>query len=362
MFKTDECKKIFADTNTIAKVEHNVEHAATRSIIKITKFTMPFIDLVYRYFGMEEEKEKKQKKQKSQKSQKKQKQKQNDHDNDEKDPNNENNDENKNINTEWSSPDNRPTHRNCYFRPQTVFGKTFAKMKFTSEEIQAPWSGNINISGSINDNASIQTEKPGNRINEIVFNQLQYPKNKLLKNKGITIYQQIENKNCDDKDTEDIMMNNNESDATKNIKFARLDKIFFDHHILEIRLTDYINDFEISVSLYYPDFLDLTIECADISDEMMDAIENLVKLFQIDKNEFTDENDKVVYGKDRISGTVTTSSTNMDFELTSEIIQGTVEAFDQIDKMCGNLDLYIDLMLESDICAFALKYDTSLYF
>ena len=71
----------------------------------------------------------------------------------------------------------------------------------------------------------------------------------------------------------------------------------------------------------------------------------------------------IAYSKDRIVGNAITLNINVDFELTQQIIQGTVEAFDKIDKVygVGGLDLYVDLMLSSNICAFVLKYETLFY-
>lgn len=58
-----------------------------------------------------------------------------------------------------------------------------------------------------------------------------------------------------------------------------------------MRLNDYVKDFEISLTLYYEDCFDLTIEFGNLSDKTMQIIENLIKVLGINKNDFKDEDD-----------------------------------------------------------------------
>ena len=46
---------------------------------------------------------------------------------------------------------------------------------------------------------------------------------------------------------------------------------------------------------------------------------------------------------------------------TPKVVQAAVEAFDKIDKIYGDLNLHVNWTLESDICTFILKLETSMF-
>ena len=92
----------------------------------------------------------------------------------------------------------------------------------------------------------------------------------------------------------------------------------------------------------------------------MNSIQSLIKLLNIDKGEFKDENDVVAFSIEKIVGDAETDDD--DFQLTPNIIGDVLKLLDKIDKIYGDLDLYVDFALESDICAFSLRYDSSPFY